>query len=57
MAKRKIKKGTKLLCVLCGREVIISDYGISDSILLCCGRPMKKKSPSLVKKVKAKLAK
>jgi hypothetical protein len=57
MAKRKVKKGVKLLCVVCGREIIISDWGISDSILLCCGKPMKKKSPSLAKKVKAKLGK
>ena len=57
MEKKKIRKGEKLLCVWCGREIIISNYGISDSTLLCCGRPMKKKSPSLMKKVKAKLAK
>ncbi len=56
MAKRKTKKGAKLLCVVCGREIMVSNWGISDSILLCCGKPMKKKSPSLAKKVKAKLA-
>ena len=40
MAKAKLKKGQKLLCVPCGREVTISAGGISRTTLWCCGRPM-----------------
>lgn len=50
MVKKEIKKGTKLVCVPCRREVIVSNWGISESILWCCGRPMKKKNSSLSKK-------
>lgn len=57
MAKAKVKKGEKLICVPCGREVVISECGISTTTLWCCGRPMKKTTPSLVKEVKEKLAK
>ncbi|MFB0526816.1 MAG: hypothetical protein ACETVO_05050 [bacterium] len=55
MATQKITEGTKLLCIWCGREVVVSNYGISDSTLLCCGRPMRKKSSSLVKKAGTRL--
>lgn len=57
MAKAKIKKGTKLICVPCGREVIVSCCGISSTTLWCCGRPMKKSNPSLVKKSRENLLK
>ncbi|MCM8796947.1 MAG: hypothetical protein NC923_03610 [Candidatus Omnitrophica bacterium] len=40
----KFNKGDKLVCVPCGREVIIGCCGISDSAILCCGTPMKKKT-------------
>lgn len=57
MAKEKIKKGLELHCVWCGREVIVSNSGISASTLLCCGRPMEKKRPSSVKRAKVELPK
>jgi hypothetical protein len=57
MAKRKIEKGAQLICVQCGREIVVSNCGISRTTRLCCGRPMKESSPSLVKEVKEKLAK
>jgi len=39
----KIKKGAKLACVPCGREVIVDCCGASEATLWCCGRPMAKK--------------
>ena len=57
MAKAKVKKGAKLICVPCGREIVISNWGISRTTLWCCGRAMKKKTSSLVKKIKTKLLK
>lgn len=50
MAKTKAKEGTKWYCVPCGREVVVTCCGISDSRLWCCERPMKKKNPSSKKK-------
>ncbi|MDD5155686.1 MAG: hypothetical protein PHF11_04280 [Candidatus Omnitrophica bacterium] len=46
----KIKKGQKLSCIPCGREVIVSDLGISRTTVWCCGRPMKAKSKAVPKK-------
>jgi hypothetical protein len=43
MAKKKFKKGTKLICVPCGREAIIDCCGVSTSTIWCCGKPMRKK--------------
>ena len=40
----KFKKGQKLVCVPCGREVIMDCCGISDTTIWCCGRPMKQES-------------
>jgi len=57
MAKAKVKKGAKLVCVPCGREVVIDNCGISRTTLWCCGMAMNKKTPVLLKKIKAKLAK
>jgi hypothetical protein len=57
MAGAKVKKGAGLICVPCGRQVVISNWGISRTTLWCCGRPMKKKTTSLVKKIKSKLLK
>ena len=39
----KMKKGDKLVCVPCGREVVVGCCGVSTTTLWCCGRPMKKK--------------
>ena len=46
----KLKKGGKLVCIPCGRRVVIDSCGASETTLWCCGRPMQKK-------VKAKAAK
>lgn len=57
MAKRKVKKGAKMVCVPCGREVVIDNFGASRTTLWCCGKPMKKKTSKPSKKVKAKAKK
>ncbi len=44
MAKTNLKKGSKLVCVSCGREVIIDCCGASARTIWCCGKPMKKKA-------------
>lgn len=48
----KIKKGQKLVCVPCGREVVVDSCGISESTLWCCGKPMRPKAKKAVKKAK-----
>ena len=45
-----LKKGQKLVCVPCAREVVISDTGVSRTTLWCCGRPMKQKTKAASKK-------
>ena len=45
-----LKKGQKLVCVPCAREVVISDTGVSRTTLWCCGRPMKPKTKVATKK-------
>jgi len=45
----KLKKGSKLACVPCGREIMVDACGMSQRTIWCCDRPMKSKS-----KVKAK---
>lgn len=47
----KLKKGQKLVCVPCGREVAIDACGISRTTLWCCGKPMQKKSKAKKSKV------
>jgi hypothetical protein len=54
MAKKKVKKGQKLACVPCGREIIVDCCGSSTRTIWCCGKPMKKKSSTSSKKAKAK---
>ena len=41
---KKTKKGQRLVCVPCGKEVIVSNAGVSDTTLWCCGSPMKPKT-------------
>ena len=53
MIKTEVKKGTRLVCIPCRREVIISNWGISNSILWCCGKPMEKKKKEVIKREKA----
>lgn len=36
----KPKKGQKLVCVPCGREVIVDCCGTSARTIWCCGKPM-----------------
>lgn len=46
----KIKKGDKLACSPCGREISVDACGVSETTLWCCGRPMKKKGKKVTKK-------
>jgi len=46
----KLKKGQKLACVPCGREVVIGACGATATTIWCCGRPMKVKAKKSVKK-------
>ncbi|OGW40287.1 MAG: hypothetical protein A2Y97_09220 [Nitrospirae bacterium RBG_13_39_12] len=46
----KLKKGQKMVCVPCAREVVISSAGVSRTTLWCCGRPMTQKSKAAPKK-------
>lgn len=50
MAKRKLRKGSKLACIPCGREVIVDACGTSYTTIWCCGKPMKKGTASKQKK-------
>lgn len=50
MKKSGFKKGSKLACVPCGREVVIDACGASATTIWCCGRPMKKVTRSKPKK-------
>jgi hypothetical protein len=51
-AKRKINKGQTLACEVCGISVTVEEIGNAiveeESVLLCCGKPMKDKT--IVKK-------
>ena len=49
----KMKKGQKLTCVPCGREVVVSDLGIARTTIWCCGAPMKAKARVTSKKKKS----
>lgn len=46
----KIKRGQKMVCAPCGREVTISACGVSNTTIWCCGRPMKKKGKAKLRK-------
>jgi hypothetical protein len=46
----KLKRGQKLVCVPCSREVEISSAGISRTTLWCCGRPMQPKAKTASRK-------
>ena len=54
MAKAKVKKGARLVCVPCGREIVIDSCGMSEKTIWCCSKPMKKKVRKSAKKTKAK---
>jgi hypothetical protein len=46
--KRKVNNGDSLICEVCGLSVVVEEVGGMDvaeeSVLLCCGRPMKQKT-------------
>jgi len=46
----KLKKGSKLVCAPCGREIIVDACGASNTTIWCCDKPMRPKA----KKSKAK---
>ena len=46
MAKKNMKKGQRLACIPCGREVIVGSCGTSARTIWCCGKPMKKRASS-----------
>ncbi|MCK9554377.1 hypothetical protein M0R36_00955 [bacterium] len=50
MAVKKLKKGSRLACIPCGREVIVDSCGASATTIWCCGRPMKKSVKAKAKK-------
>ena len=50
----KPKKGQKLLCIPCGRRVVIDACGASETTIWCCGRPMQKKAKAKKAKKKGK---
>lgn len=49
----KLKKGQEIVCVPCGREVVVNSAGISCTTIWCCGRPMQQKSQAVTAKEKA----
>ena len=55
-AKRKVDKGDSLVCEVCGLSVVVEEVGgmavTEESVLLCCGKPMKEKA-SKVKAAKS----
>ena len=55
-AKRKVNKGDSLVCEVCGLSVVVEELGgmavAEESVLLCCGKPMKDKA-SKVKTAKS----
>jgi len=46
----KLKRGQKMVCVACAREVTISNAGVSRTTLWCCGKPMQQKAKAISKK-------
>jgi hypothetical protein len=47
--KKKVTKGQSLACEVCGLSVTVEEIGNliveEESVLLCCGKPMKDKTP------------
>jgi len=45
--EKKVIKGDSLECEICGMSVVVGEVGgravAEETILLCCGKPMKKK--------------
>jgi hypothetical protein len=47
-AKRTVKSGGSLTCEVCGLSVVVEEVGgvavAEETVLLCCGKPMKAKA-------------
>ena len=50
----KVKRGDRLSCVPCGREVVVYCCGVSEKVIWCCGSPMKKTTKKKAAKKTAK---
>lgn len=46
----KLKKGQRLVCEPCGREIVVDACGCSESGVWCCNQPMAGKAKSKAKK-------
>ena len=46
----KVKKGGRLVCIPCGREVVVDSCGMSETSVWCCGQPMAAKTRRAKKK-------
>jgi len=53
----KFKKGTRLSCLPCGREVVVSACGVSTQTIWCCGKPMAAKKKKIPKSAKRRTKK
>lgn len=46
--QRKPNKGDSMVCEVCGLSVVVEEVGgiavAEESVLLCCGKPMKEKA-------------
>ncbi len=52
----KLRPRQKLVCVPCGREIVVSSAGVSRTTLWCCGKPMAAKAGAKRKATKKKAA-
>ena len=47
-AKKRVNTGDSLVCEVCGMSVIVEEIGgipvAEETLLLCCGKPMKAKA-------------
>jgi len=55
--KKRVSKGDKVVCEVCGLSVVVEEIGgiavSEESTLLCCGKPMKaRKVPAKAKAAK-----
>ncbi|MFA5039426.1 MAG: hypothetical protein WC732_07075 [Candidatus Omnitrophota bacterium] len=52
--EKRTKKGDHLICVPCGREIIVGTAGSSQHTIWCCGKPMATKRRLARKKASLK---
>ena len=59
--KKRVNKGEKVMCEVCGLAVTVEEIGgiaiSEETTLLCCGKPMKTRKAPAKAKVAAKPAK